>query len=294
MNTPAFSRHFKRTYIEITNVCNLRCSFCPGSSRPAAFMTEDSFDKILSNIHGFSKHIYLHVLGEPLLHPSLLTMLDIAENHSMVVNVTTNGVLLAKVTDALLSKPAVRQVTVSANSFAPDESLMSMRDYADGIVRLCMSKKHEQFASIRVWNPKSKGDSDSVSVLLKTLESKLDVPFSVLEKLKAETSVSVGNNIFVNSKEPFEWPDVNAADESSDGFCLGLRAQIAILVDGTVTACCLDKNGDIALGNILRTPLVDIVECDRAQNIIGGFSQRKCVEPLCRKCTYRKRFDSEE
>ena len=40
----------KRVYIEITNVCNLACSFCPGTRRKSAFMTAEDFSRVLRRL----------------------------------------------------------------------------------------------------------------------------------------------------------------------------------------------------------------------------------------------------
>lgn len=73
-------------------------------------------------------------------------------------------------------------------------------------------------------------------------------------------------------------------------FCHALRSQAAILVDGTVVPCCLDGEGVINLGNVNQTSFTDIVEGERATNIVDGFSRREAVEELCRKCGYRQKF----
>ena len=31
----------KKVYLEITNVCNLRCDFCPGTRRPQGFLSPE-------------------------------------------------------------------------------------------------------------------------------------------------------------------------------------------------------------------------------------------------------------
>ena len=62
---------FNRIYIEITNICNLKCSFCPITTRKKEFMSVSDFEVVLSKIKNYTKHIYLHVKGEPLMHPNL-------------------------------------------------------------------------------------------------------------------------------------------------------------------------------------------------------------------------------
>ena len=68
----------KRAYVEITNACNLRCSFCPGTRRAERFMTAEEFRLLTEKLRGHVKYLYLHVMGEPLLHPDLGELLSIS------------------------------------------------------------------------------------------------------------------------------------------------------------------------------------------------------------------------
>ena len=63
-----------------------------------------------------------------------------------------------------------------------------------------------------------------------------------------------------------------------------------MLCDGTVVPCCLDHEGDIPLGNLFTQSLEEILSSPRAQAIYEGFSGRRVVEELCRKCGYARRF----
>ena len=81
----------KRAYIEITNVCNLRCSFCPGTGRKGEFMTPERFRRLAEKLRGHVKYLYLHVMGEPMLHPWLGELLAIAADLDFRTCLTTNG-----------------------------------------------------------------------------------------------------------------------------------------------------------------------------------------------------------
>lgn len=59
---------FKKIYVEITNICNLNCSFCSKDNLKKKEMSLQEFDKVLSKIRQYTDTIYLHVKGEPLLH----------------------------------------------------------------------------------------------------------------------------------------------------------------------------------------------------------------------------------
>ena len=56
----------KKAYVEITNRCNLACSFCPKTKREPRTMSAQEFGLVLSRLEGYVQYVYLHVMGEPL------------------------------------------------------------------------------------------------------------------------------------------------------------------------------------------------------------------------------------
>ena len=89
---------FKRIYIEITNSCNLNCSFCSKSFRDKRNMSILEFETVLKKIDKYTDFIYLHLKGEPLLHPDLDKILELLDNYNKKVIITTNGTLLKEST----------------------------------------------------------------------------------------------------------------------------------------------------------------------------------------------------
>ena len=90
----------------------------------------------------------------------------------------------------------------------------------------------------------------------------------------------------------FDSSGVNLAkSDAYHGFCYGMLDHVGVLADGTVVPCCLDADGEIALGNIFESDLSEILASPRARAIADGFKHHQKVEPLCRRCGYSKRFD---
>ncbi len=107
---------FKKIYIEITNSCNFNCSFCYPSVRKKKTMSVEEFQFVVEKIKPFTRYVYLHVLGEPLLHPQFEQILDIAAANDLFVNITTNGSLIGKHKELLINKP-VRQINISLHDW---------------------------------------------------------------------------------------------------------------------------------------------------------------------------------
>lgn len=288
-------RKFKKVYIEITNVCNLSCNFCPKTKRKYKFMNKEEFTYILNEVKPFTEHIYFHLMGEPLLNEDIEYFFEESRNKGLHVNLTTNGTLLSKVGDKLIKAKSLRQVNISLHSFEANKKTVELEEYLDSITDFIIKARENSdiICAIRLWNMDNddlKGENNLNKDILKMLEDKLKLDFSLSEKLQESNRIKLKDKVYLNMAEKFQWPDIKIDSLGENVFCHGLRNQIGILVDGTVVPCCLDSEGNLALGNIFERPLKEILTGDRATNIYNGFSRRVAVESLCKKCGYATRF----
>lgn len=279
---------FKKIYVEITNRCNLACSFCTLNKRMVQQCTFNQFQKIVNECKPYTRYLYLHVLGEPLLHVELGRLITYAKSEGLQINLTTNGTLLAQKED-LLSNNAPRQINVSLHNFKEQESI-DTDTYVKEICRVSQTLSKQSYVSLRFWSSQNNKFDNETMLFLKKINE--EFPFS-MEELMNKQRVTLQKNIFLHKEEIFVWPTLDSTNESH-GTCYGLRQQIAILVDGTVVPCCLDGDGIINLGNIYHSSLKEIVESKRAIEIRQGFENQRCTEELCRKCTFKHRFTKKE
>lgn len=285
-------QRFKKMYIEITNVCNLSCDFCPKNNRAQKYMSIEEFDLITTRLQGFGKFINFHVMGEPLLHPQLGNFLLIAENKDFKVNITTNGTLINKASEILLNSKALRQVNFSLHSFDANETSIDMEDYLENIVMFTKRAldKGDLYVSYRLWNLEDFACNLENDKIFSFLEKSFNLDYKLKEGLKEKTSVKLSENLHLNLANKFDWPDMEKEEAGGRAFCYGLRDQIGVLADGTVIPCCLDNEGTINLGNLLKQPMDEILESERVKKIYSGFSEGRAYEKLCKRCGYRNRF----
>lgn len=274
------SFRFKKVYVEITSSCNLACSFCPPTQRPAAFLTVDQFRHIAAQIAPLTDHVHFHVKGEPLLHPRLPELLGVAAEFRLRVHIVTNGTLIAKVGPALVGHRALHQVSFSLHSERPQA--ISVADYFTPIAEYARKAAAlGTVVALRFWrHPEPE--------LLAAVEAEF-AWMAPEVRVREGKGFRVAEAIFVHFEREFVWPSLEGHLRSLWGYCLGLRDQIAILVDGTVVPCCLDSEGVMALGNVFSDDLTPILASPRAQAIYRGFTERRCVEPLCQRCGFRSR-----
>ena len=79
--------------MEITNLCNRNCTFCPGTVREPKMMTVSEFESVVRKLTGVTGYLYYHLMGEPLTHPGLPEMIEIATGLGFKSQITTNGTL---------------------------------------------------------------------------------------------------------------------------------------------------------------------------------------------------------
>lgn len=265
---------FKKIYIEITNVCNLNCSFCAKHTRDAKMMDISEFEFILDKIKGYTKYIYLHVMGEPLMHPDIEKFINLTCNKGFYVQMTTNGYLIERLTNC----KGLRQINISLHSYAPLYG-KTLEEYLNSIYSIASKKAEEgTFINYRLWV-----ESEASKTILKKLENKYNISTSESDKTK-----TLAHNIFYSKENSFVWPSdrLEKGKYSSLGKCLALKDHIAILVDGTIVPCCLDNNANIPLGNIFSDNLEDVVNSSLYQEMFRGFQNNKKIHPLCQKCDF--------
>ena len=251
-------KRFKKVYIEITNVCNLSCNFCPKTGRKYEFSDEERFKEIIEKVKPYTDYVYFHLMGEPLLNKNLSRFLDICYENGLKVNITTNGTLLAKEKNVLINAKSLRQVNISLHSFEANKVTKELEEYVSEVIDFINEAEENIICSIRLWNMDNeilnlKGKNTLNDDILKMLQEGLNSEIDIKESLSNKPGIKVSKNVYINSAEKFEWPNINRNIISENAFCYGLRDQIGILVDGTVVPCCLDSEGNIPLGNIFES-----------------------------------------
>ena len=274
---------YSRIYVEITTICNRNCTFCPGTKRAPKRMTMEEFQTITEKLKGVTKYLYLHVMGEPLTHPLLPEFIRYATEQGFLVSVTTNGTLLKKRRKELLTS-GVYKINISIHSFEEGSD-----DAYKSYISDCMEFADEASKSgiltvLRLWN---KGYDEGRNI--NTLHL-LQNYFAEEEWMDGGKGSRIRNKLHLEYGERFEWPDMEKEDRGNEVYCYGLKDHFAVLCDGSVVPCCLDREGEITLGNIFEKNPEEILSSARADDMRKGFQCRTASEELCRKCGYARRF----
>ncbi len=283
--------------MEITNICNLKCSFCPPKIRQNETMSLDLFDKINNEVKHFTKELAYHIVGDPLVLSNLNEYLDISEKHNLKVNITTAASHLKSKQFKTLIHKTLKQINFSINSFNANDFKKDIDAYLNPIFEFCqyaLDNKSEFFINLRIWNLDDTQSAREFNRIVfekanKYFDSKIDSDDIYKNKPK---NIRVARKIFFNFDDYFAWPSLNNKFVSDKGFCYGLDSHFGILANGDVIPCCLDKDAVINLGNSSEEQLGDILTSKRVVAIQQAFRKFSVKEELCQKCSYRTRFDS--
>lgn len=273
---------YARVYVEITNICNMSCSFCHGHSRAPRCMSEVEFFRVLDALEGQTKYVYYHLMGEPLTHPDLPSFIRMAGERGFHSVITTNGTLLARRGQELIDA-GVYKVSISVHSFEQGSEeaylryLREVSDFAD------VASRAGVIVVLRLWNRGFDGGRNEK--ILAFLRERLSGEWA-----ENTRGLRIRDKLHIEWGDRFVWPDRDAPVQGDEVFCYGLADHFGILCDGSVVPCCMDSDGVITLGNVFEQPLQKILDSPRAEAMRRGFAARRASEELCRRCAYARRF----
>ena len=276
------SKRFSKIYVEITNICNLKCSFCSENKLPKREMTLSEFSIIIAKIKKYTDNIYLHVKGEPLLHSNLDELLYICDKNNINVCITTNGTLLKDKINILLKHP-IKQINVSLHS----ENNYS--NYFEDVFCSCDKLKNNVTIIYRIWTLKNMKLDKLSTEIVEKIKNHYNLGANTVNKIIQEKNIKLGDNLYLDKDYKFKWPQIDNK-KSNIGTCLGTKTHIGILSNGTIVPCCLDSDGVINLGNIFNESLDEIINSELFKSINNGFKDKKIICDLCKSCSFRNRF----
>lgn len=248
-------------------------------------MSPDEFRIVVEKIRPFTNYIYLHVLGEPLIHPRLDEILAIAEESGLHINITTNGGLLKQKQEMILGHN-IRQVNISLHDAEENIASDKWDEYLDSVLTFTTNAAPKSYICLRLWNMSNEASREFNSFFLNKIALKFELPETLLAENTNGNGLKLAEHIFLQRAPRFEWPDDKLEGTQTQKNCYALRDHIAILADGQIVPCCLDANASMLLGDIFTDDLSVILQTNRAQNIRKGFEQRKVVEPICATCGF--------
>lgn len=264
-------------------MCNYNCKFCSNDNLPQKEMSLNEFSFILNEIKPYTHSVYLHIKGEPLIHSEFEKIIKICEKRDMKIYLTTNGSMLKQKIKIIKSK-CIKKINISIHSNINDD------EYIYSIVETIRELIKNKMITLRFWNNQNGIINEKNKIVIQKILSLLNIPYDINNIIYCQNNKII-DNLFINIADVFEWPNIKNTYYKEEGYCLGGQNQLGILADGTVVPCCLDSGGIIKLGNIYQNNLKEILNSERYLNIKKSFQNRKAIEELCKKCSFKSKFD---
>lgn len=250
--------------LELTNRCNLRCGFCPTGNglmrRPRGHMDPATFRRALDGA-GSLEFALLFQWGESLLHPQFVDLAQQARARGARTLLTTNGTLLDERRVAGLLDAGLDRVTVSidgdAASHAAVRGVPLARTEA-GLERLLAERDARRSrTAVDVSMVVAPETEQAAGAFRRRFEGRVD-------RVQTIPLLTHGTRR-TRCREPW-------------------RGGLVVLQDGRVTVCCVDHDGELAVGDVRR---------DRVRDLWNGPGlrglRRRHVEgdlpPVCARCT---------
>ncbi len=271
-----------QVYVELTNMCNARCTICatPTMSRKREVMEFDLFRKIIDECGEHRAYKILPFLhGETLLVPGVLDYFRYIRSASpnSHVNLTTNGSrLTGQISDTILRENLLDSLILSLEGADRDtyERIRSGLSFDE------VRENFFQFLRLRRQSGKRK---PKLSVSMVVVDENRSSKRRFAEQWKEADEVRF--SVF------FNWAGkLNAQNVRADhrlNFCERLYHYITILVDGRVTLCCFDSNGEFIIGNVRTQTISEIWHSKEFEEIRWKLYQRDFDHlHLCARCDY--------
>lgn len=287
-------KRFHKVHIEISNICNLQCSFCPPVIRDNKMMSIDTFRKVVEQVAPLTELVCFHLMGDPLVHPKLEQMIEICDEHNTNIFLVTNGVLLRPEKFDLMLHRRFHQINFSLHSFFDNHPGEDPSNYLQRIFSFterALIERPELYLNFRLWNLNDPlGSQTPNTEMLNAICEHFEFAAPSNIDVRKRKSINIKGRLYLHFDTEFTWPSLDLPVLGTAGTCYGLRSHFGVLADGTLVPCCLDKEAAIPLGHVDDAPIVDILASHRAQKIIRGFTQKQLVEGLCQRCQYIERF----
>ena len=302
--------------MELTNRCDFDCVFCPSgiSERPRQDMDGDTACSLIDQLQalGFDKRLYFHVLGEPLLHPEVFDIIDHAAEAGMVPIILTNGgaltdetvegILDSKASELVISMQTINRPSYEALRKTPlgwdtylsriQTTLAAVNESQNGCafrVSMGIKKKNALHPEELFFTEYESNEliKESIAAIFDQVKGcDLTVIFSELDAGEIENAspARITDRLALSVKQMGNWRRIWRDEPTRSGCCRFFGREMAVLSNGNVTLCHLDYDGRTTIGNVNRTPLVDIIGAPAFAQTRQAFLAGEAVAAGCEHC----------
>ena len=267
-----FPAHLK---IELTNYCNLACTFCPHDQmeRSVGFMKMDLFKRLIDAGARHVEFVYLHFMGESLVHPKIFDMIRYARSRGVGTGLSTNASFLDEKRARGLLTSNIDFLIVSFEGANPHtyESVRLKASYEKTLQNI------QGFYRLKREIPNT---LTSAVQMVHTSETDEEV-----EGFQGQWPEGVIIKKIKNWGGQMPDLTTNKAIQTLLSPCALPWKELSILWDGTVTLCANTYDREIVLGNLDEESLEEIWNGPKMQEIRRRHVAHQVQGiPVCETC----------
>lgn len=289
LELPAFPRLID---VELTSSCNFRCLMCPTGNlslgRKAEFLPAPLWQSIIEQCEPHGTALRFIGWGEPMMHPAVVQVIYAASMAGLLTHINTNGSLLNRHLAMRLVIAGLSSIKFSfqgVNERTYEE--MRRKDFFDGMLKaigmMCDSRGEARLPYIAASTSVTYESPEMIAQFRERLEPLVD-------------HLGIGTTTF-------DYMDLNAVRLKPDELALLTKLKelstdakahpspcpevfdkLSIHADGSVVLCCNDFSGAVELGNIAKTPIVELWRHPRIEAYRERLAKDSYDAPLCRDC----------
>ncbi|SKB95278.1 4Fe-4S single cluster domain-containing protein [Lachnospiraceae bacterium] len=276
--------------IELTNLCNYKCCFCPTGTnamqRIKGMMPDNVVDAIIENLNRYKiGGVRFIRWGEPTMHPKYLEIIERVKKTGTLVHINTNG---SRLDDKQIKKLLDINLDSIKFSFqgADEGTYNEIRENGDyvqllkTIRRFYELRAEKKLPFIQVSTTLTNETKDQIESFKSDVGNICDyvnIGYTVLNHLSVgQMNISNGQKkkiIELQKREVKQRKYMKVCNEAFD--------KLSINWNGDITLCCSDYDNFMIVGNILDNDIKQIFNCRAAdiyREIIanGEYGKIKC------------------
>jgi radical SAM protein with 4Fe4S-binding SPASM domain len=283
-------------------------------TRSKGMMTEDTYNRILSELRSFKPELTLHLAGESFLHKKLFEYIKYAKRAGFQVGITTNGTLLDIENFGIL-ETGIDNINISLAGVDADDYrfIRNMGDYEEikkNIIALA-KKKTERKLNLKIYVnvTLTKHNRDRIKHFKKQFKSIEGIDGVIIRDLMhwgGGVDIKGLNLYYDGIRQTFSWIVLsniffyslyrllvlhNSWNELKHRvWCGDIISSVGFLWDGSVVPCCLDYNGSLILGNINETSFNNIWNGEKMEKLRVLLKSKRSImnHPVCGPCKFKQ------
>lgn len=318
-------------FLELTNRCNMNCTFCPNHkmTRPRGDMPFLLARSVLDQLKkgGFRGSVITSLMGEPLLHPEFLSIVNYAVSIGLRTNVITNflsvpeKVRIPALLNAGIDTLCLSYQTPSPESFALRKAPVTFEQYRKKLKDIIIHARDNKIKTRRIevhilhsfHSHLNCSVVENYSLIEKTLNEFANwlgfdqkgntdqLPDHIARMVKKfrrgrqhidAVDIPFGHGIFAVLKRANTWansllPAECTVTSRSAAHCDAIRNSLGVFWDGRCTVCCQDFDAAIHIGNVHRQSLAEILGAAPLVRLMQMEHHKNLIHPFCQNCRGR-------